>query len=178
VGAIRGLGGRISPPEKLSPNHDLTQFSCGEPSLDDWLRNRALQNDQNEMTGASRTYVVCSEGCVVGYYALAAGAVAHAETTSRAKRNMPDPVPVILIGRLAIDSRLQGRGIGADLLRDAVLRTLQAADIAGIRAILVSAISANAKRFYERSGFVASPANPQILMITVAEAARVVAELG
>jgi GNAT superfamily N-acetyltransferase len=90
---------------------------------------------------------------------------------------MPDPVPVILIGRLAIDSRFQGRGIGADLLRDAVLRTLQAADIAGIRAILVSAISPNAKRFYERYGFISSPANPQILMITVAEAARVVAQL-
>jgi GNAT superfamily N-acetyltransferase len=86
---------------------------------------------------------------------------------------MPDPVPIILIGRLAIDSRFQGRGRGADLLRDAVLRTLQAAEIAGIRAILVSAISAEAKKFYERHGFIASPASPQILMITVAEAARV-----
>ena len=91
---------------------------------------------------------------------------------------MPDPVPVILIGRLAIDSQFQGRGIGADLLRDAVLRTLQAAEIAGIRALLVSAISANAKRFYERYGFISSPANPQILMITLKEAARVVARLG
>jgi GNAT superfamily N-acetyltransferase len=90
---------------------------------------------------------------------------------------MPDTVPVILIGRLAIDSRFPGRGIGADLLRDAVLRTLQAADIAVIRAILVSAISPNAKRFYERYGFISSPANPQILMITVTEAARVVAQL-
>ncbi len=114
----------------------------------------------------------------MGYYALAAGAVAHGEATTRVKRNMPDPVPVILIGRLAIDSRFQGRGIGADLLRDAVLRTLQAADIAGIRAILVSAISPNAKRFYERYGFISSPAYPQILMITVTGAARVVAQLG
>jgi GNAT superfamily N-acetyltransferase len=174
LGAIEGLGGRISPPEKLSVHHDLTQFSCGEASLDHWLRNRAVQN---EKSGASRTYVVCADGCVVGYYALAAGAVAHVEATSRTKRNMPDPVPVILIGRLAIDSRFQGRGIGADLLRDAVLRTLQAAEIAGIRAILVSAISAEAKRFYERFGFVASPVDPQTLMITVAEAARVLAQL-
>ena len=90
---------------------------------------------------------------------------------------MPDPVPVILIGRLAIDTRFQGRGIGADLLRDAILRTLQAAEIAGIRAILVNAISENAKRFYEKYGFISSPANPQTLMITVAEAARVVAQL-
>ena len=175
MGAIEGLGGRISPPEKLSVNHDLTQFVCSEPSLDHWLRNRALQN---EKSGASRTYVVCTGDCVVGYYALAAGAVAHTEATTRVKRNMPDPVPVILIGRLAIDSRFQGRGIGADLLRDAVLRTLQAADIAGIRAILVSAISANAKKFYEKHGFIASPIHPQTLMITVAEAARVVAQSG
>jgi GNAT superfamily N-acetyltransferase len=174
VGTVVGFGDRITPPERLNANHDLTQFSCGEASLDHWLRSRPLQN---EKSGASRTYVVCADGCVVGYYALAAGAVAHTEATSRAKRNMPDPVPVILIGRLAIDSRFQGRGIGADLLRDAVLRTLQAAEIAGIRAILVSAISAEAKRFYERYGFVASPVNPQTLMITVAEAARVVAGL-
>jgi GNAT superfamily N-acetyltransferase len=174
VGTIESLDGRITPPEKLSANHDLAQFSCSEPSLDDWLRNRALQNEKN---GASRTYVVCSGVRVVGYYALAAGAVAHTEATSRAKRNMPNPVPVILIGRLAIDSRFQGRGIGADLLRDAVLRTIQAADIAGIRAILVSAISPDAKRFYERYGFISSPANPQILMITVTEATRVLEQL-
>jgi len=174
VGAIEDFSGRLSPPERLNADHDLTQFSCGEPTLDHWLRNRALQN---EKTGASRTYVVCAGSCVVGYYALAAGAVAHTEATSRAKRNMPDPVPVILIGRLAIDSRFQSRGIGADLLRDAVLRTLQAAEIAGIRAILVSAISANAKTFYEKFGFISSPANPQTLMITVTEAARMLARL-
>jgi GNAT superfamily N-acetyltransferase len=174
VGAIENFSGRLSPPERLNADHDLTQFSCGEPTLDHWLRNRALQN---EKTGASRTYVVCAGSCVVGYYALAAGAVAHTEATSRAERNMPDPVPVILIGRLAIDSRFQSRGIGADLLRDAVLRTLQAAEIAGIRAILVSAISANAKTFYEKFGFISSPANPQTLMITVTEAARMLARL-
>jgi GNAT superfamily N-acetyltransferase len=91
---------------------------------------------------------------------------------------MPDPVPVILIGRLAIDSQFQGRGIGADLLRDAVLRTLQVAELAGVRALLVSAISENAKRFYEKFGFISSPADPQSLMITVAEAARVLARIG
>lgn len=175
MGAIEDFSGRLSPPERLNADHDLTQFSCGEPTLDHWLRNRALQN---EKTGASRTYVVCAGSCVVGYYALAAGAVAHTEATSRAERNMPDPVPVILIGRLAIDSRFQSRGIGADLLRDAVLRTLQAAEIAGIRAILVSAISANAKTFYEKFGFISSPANPQTLMITVTEAARIIAQFG
>lgn len=174
MGSLGDFGGRVSPPEKLNADHDLSQFNCSEPSLDHWLRSRALQN---ERSGASRTYVVCARGCVVGYYALAASAVAHEEATTRAKRNMPDPVPAILIGRLAIDSRFQGRGIGADLLRDAVLRILQAADIAGVRAVLVSAISLNAKRFYERFGFISSPANPQILMITIKEAARTLAEL-
>lgn len=174
MGALGSSGSRITRPERLSADHDLAQFSCGEPSHDHWLRNRALQN---EKSGASRTYVVCADGCVAGYYAIAAGAVAHAEAATRVKRNMPDPVPVILIGRLAIDTRFQGRGIGADLLRDAILRTLQAAEIAGIRAILVNAISENAKRFYEKYGFISSPANPQTLMITVAEAARVVAQL-
>jgi len=170
MGAVDGFTGRISSPERLNADHDLTQFSCGEASLDHWLRNRALQN---EKSGASRSYVVCADCYVVGYYALAAGAVAHTEATTRVKRNMPDPVPVILIGRLAVDSHFQGRGIGADLLRDAVLRSLQAAEIAGIRAILVSAISAEAKKFYERFGFIPSTANPQTLMITVMEAANV-----
>lgn len=174
MGTVGEFDSRITPPERLNADHDLTQFNCGEPSLDRWLRSRALQN---EKSGASRTYVVCAGGCVVGYYALAAGAVAHTEAATRVKRNMPDPVPVILVGRLAIDSRLQGRGIGADLLRDAVLRTLQAAEIAGIRAILVNAISMNAKRFYERYGFISSPVHPQTLMITVAEAARTLAQL-
>lgn len=174
MGTVEGFDGRISPPHRLRADHDLTQFSCGEPSLDRWLRNRA---HQNESSGASRTYVVCAGDRVVGYYALAAGAAAHTEALTRVKRNIPDPIPVILIGRLAIDSRFQGRGIGADLLRDAVLRTLQAAEIAGIRAILVSAISENARRFYERFGFISSPANPQTLMITVTEAAKVLARL-
>ena len=175
MGTVGEFDGRITPPERLNADHDLTQFNSGEPSLDHWLRSRALQN---EKSGASRTYVVCAGGCVVGYYALAVGAVAHTEAATRVKRNMPDPVPVILIGRLAIDSRFQGRGIGADLLRDAVLRTLQAAEIAGIRAILVSAISESAKRFYEKYGFISSPVHPQTLMITLAEAARIVAQLG
>jgi len=164
---------RPSAPEKLSPDHDLAQFHCGEPALDDWLRKRALQNEQS---GASRTYVVCSGGRVVGYYALAAGAVAHMEPPGRVRRNMPDPVPVMVIGRLAIDQSMQGRGIGPSLLRDAILRTLRAAEIAGIRAILVHAISDRAKRFYETWGFVSSPVEPMTLMITVAEARKAITE--
>ena len=165
--------GRLSAPEKPSPSHDFSQFQCGEPALDDWLRRRAQQNEE---IGASRTYVVCAGGRVVAYYALAAGALAHIAAPGRVRRNMQDPVPVMVNGRLAIDQSVQGQGLGPALLRDAVLRTLQAAEIAGIRAILVHAISERAKRFYEKWGFVASPLEPMTLMITVVEARRAVEE--
>lgn len=160
----------MNPPQKLSASHDLSQFSCGEPTLDDWLRRRALPNEES---GASRTYVVCVEKRVVGYYALAVGAVAHGDAPGRVRRNMPDPIPVMVLGRLAIDEKFQGRRIGVSLLRDAVLRTLQASKIAGIRAILVHAISERAKRFYEDCGFIPSPVDPMTLMITVAEAVKI-----
>ncbi len=160
----------LSPPEKLRAEHDLSEFNCGEPSLDDWLRRRALQNEES---GASRTYVVCAGEHVAGYYALAVGAVvAHAEAPGRIRRNMPDPVPVMIIGRLAVHKDYQGRQIGPGLLRDAVLRTLQAAEIAGVRAILVHAISERARKFYEGCGFIPSPMDPMTLMITVVEARK------
>jgi len=164
---MNSTGHQIKPPEKLSSKHDLSQFRCGEPTLDDWLRRRAFQNEES---GASRTYVACVGKRVLAYYALAVGAVAHAGAPGRIRRNMPDPVPVMVIGRLAVDETAQGQAIGAALLRDAILRTLQAAEIAGIRAILVHAISERAKRFYEKCGFTASPVEPMTLMITVAEA--------
>jgi GNAT superfamily N-acetyltransferase len=166
---MTGGKSEISPPEKLTGAHDLSAFDCGEPALNDWLRRRALQN---EASGSSRTYVVCAGKKVVGYYTLAVGAVAHAEAAGRIKRNTPDPVPVMVLGRLAVDKDFQGRHIGGGLLRDAVLRTVQAAEIAGIRAILVHAISAQAKRFYEDRGFVASPVDPLTVMISVAEAVK------
>lgn len=159
--------GTISAPEKLTPVHDLSRFQCGEPELDDWLKRRALPSEEH---GASRSYVVCVGQRVVGYYALAVGAAAHTVSPGRVRRNMPNPVPVMVIGRLAVDLNFQGRGIGSALLKDAVLRTVHAAEIAGIRAILVHAISDTAKRFYERSGFTPSPVDPMTLMITVAQA--------
>jgi GNAT superfamily N-acetyltransferase len=162
---------RFNPPENILPDHDLSHFQCGEPTLDDWLRRRALRNEES---GASRTYVLCFENRVVGYYALAVGAVTHADAPGRVRRNMPDPVPVMVIGRLAIDQSMQGQSIGPALLRDAVLRTAQAAEIAGIRAILVHAISDRAKRFYEKWGFIPSPVEPMTLMITLAEAQKAI----
>jgi GNAT superfamily N-acetyltransferase len=160
----------IGAPEKLSADHELTAFDSGEAVLDAWLRGRAFDN---EAKGASRTYVVCSGKRGVGFYALAAGAITHEKAAGRVKRNMPDPVPVMLLGQLAVDQAFQGRGIGAGLLRNAVLRTVQAANIAGIRAILVHAVSETAKRFYEGHGFIASPIDPLMLMITMAEATRI-----
>ena len=162
---------QIGPPEKLSVDHDVSGFDSGDPALDDWLRRRALPN---ETSGASRTYVVCAGGRVVGYYALSAGAIAHVHAPGRIKRNMPDPIPVVVLGRLAVDKALHGKGVGTGLLQDSVLRILQAAEIAGVRAILVHAISEAAKRFYEKYGFIASPIDPMTVMITTAEAAKII----
>ena len=159
----------LGAPEHLTAAHDVSAFDSGVPALDDWLRKRALANEE---TGASRTYVVCAGGRVVGYYALASGGVAQAAAPGRVRRNMPDPVPVMILGRLAVDRAWRGRNLGTGLLRDAVLRTLQAAEIGGIRAILVSAISEDAKRFYERHGFGVSPVDPMVLMIAVADAGK------
>jgi len=167
------LAADLSAPEKLLAEHDLANFDSGEPALDDWLRRRALANEER---GSSRTYVVCVGKRVVGYYSLAVGAAAHVDAPGRVKRNMPDPVPVMVLGRLAVDKDFQGRGIGSGLLRDAVLRTMQAAEIAGIRAILVHALSDAAKHFYQRHGFIASPIDPMTVMITVAEAVKTLGE--
>jgi GNAT superfamily N-acetyltransferase len=169
MGAVKS--GDLRAPEKLSPEHDLSAFDSGEMVLDEWLRRRAAQN---ESSGASRTYVICAGKRVVGYYSLAVGAATDEQVAGRIKRNMPDPIPVMILGRLAVDRTFQGKGIGTGLLKDAVLRTLQSANIAGIRALLVHAISDAARRFYEAYGFIASPVDPMTVMITLVEAERVI----
>lgn len=164
---------KLRPPEKLNDSHRIASFDSGNTQLDDWLKRRALKN---ELDGASRTYVLCTEeDVVIAYYCLANGAVAQTTATGRVRRNMPDPIPVMVIGRLAVDCHWQGKGIGRALLRDAILRTLHAAEIAGIRAILVHAISKEAKQFYENCGFTASPVDPMTLMVKVNDA---IASLG
>jgi GNAT superfamily N-acetyltransferase len=159
----------LSAPAPLAAEHELDPFSSGTPPLDDWLKRRARQN---EAGGASRTYVVADGRRVVGYYSLAAGSVLHTAATGRVRRNMPDPVPAALLGRLAIDQGWQGRGLGSALLRDAVLRVIGAAGTIGVRALLVHAISDEAKGFYERWGFRASAIEPMTLMITIEEAQK------
>ncbi len=153
-------------PEPLTAQHALGSFDSGVPSLDDWLRRRAMQN---QASGASRTFVACDDARVAGYYALAASAVAPDAATGRFRRNMPDPVPVAVLGRLAIDKSFQGKGLGRALFRDAALRVVAAADSIGIRGMLVHAISDEAKAFYLGLGLDVSPLEPMTLMATVAD---------
>lgn len=140
-------------PQPLAAGHRFDAFSCGEPSLDEWLRQRALKN---QLTGSSRTYVVCEGDDVIAYYCLAAGAIAQADAPGNLKRNRPDPIPVIVLGRLAVHTDYHQQGLGTALLRDAILRTLQAAEVAGVAALLVHALSEQAKRFYRSRGFLES----------------------
>ncbi|MDH4322155.1 MAG: GNAT family N-acetyltransferase, partial [Desulfobulbaceae bacterium] len=137
-------------------------FDCGEESLDFWLKKYAFRN---EAAGASRTFVVCSDQQIIGYYALAAGSVAQQGAPGKVKRKMPDPIPVMVLGRLAVDKRWQAKGIGRGLLKDALLRTLAVASQVGIRAILVHALSGKAKEFYLCHGFSESPIDPLTLML-------------
>jgi GNAT superfamily N-acetyltransferase len=154
---------RLSVPQSLTATHRLDEFRCGEPSLDNWLKQRALTNHLN---GASRTFVVTDpDQCVLGYYALAAGAVAHSDAAGPIRRNMPDPVPVMVLGRLAVDERAQGNKLGAALLQDAVMRVYSVAENAGVRAMLVHALNDRAKRFYDYYGLRESPVHPMILML-------------
>ena len=145
----------LHPPEPLSQHHKLDTLSCGEIVLDDWLKRRAFAN---QVSGATRTFVVAdAEHTVLGYYAMAAGAVAHQSATRAIRHNMPDPVPVMVLARLAVDTRAQGKKLGAALLRDAVTRAVAVSQNAGVRALLVHALNDRARQFYEHYGFQASP---------------------
>ncbi|MBB3659991.1 GNAT superfamily N-acetyltransferase [Rhizobium sp. BK650] len=152
----------LSAPAPLADHHELSEFNCGVVELDDWLRRRARSN---QTSGASRTFVVCEESRVIAYYALASGAVKQPEAPGRFRRNMPEPIPVAVLGRLAIDQSYHGRGIGRALVRDAGLRLLNAAEVLGIRGMLVHAISEDARAFYEAVGFLSSPSDPMMLMV-------------
>jgi GNAT superfamily N-acetyltransferase len=153
----------LLPPQPLSVAHQLRDFSCGESSLDQWLRRRALSN---QTLGASRTFVVTTEAMrVIAYYALAAGAVSHRDAPGKIRRNMPNPVPVLVLARLAVDQGYQGRRIGSALLKDAVQRALSVAHNVGVRALLVHALHERAVKFYAHYGFIPSPANPMTLLL-------------
>jgi GNAT superfamily N-acetyltransferase len=160
----------LTPPTAITPAHHLVDFDSGEPSLDDWLKKRALKN---HASGASRCFVVCADNAVVGYYSLSAGAISHETAPKAMRRNMPDPLPVLLLGRLAIDRRFHNQGLGSALLRDAMLRAVAVARDAGIAALLVHALHDQARQFYLSRGFVTSPLQPMTLMTTL-ETIRVI----
>lgn len=150
-------------PEPLTDRHIVDGFACGQPVLDDWLRRRALAN---QSSGATRTFVVADPTWrVLGYYALAAGAVARSDATATVRRNMPDPLPVLVLARLAVDRGSQGRRLGAALLQDAVHRAVAVSGDAGVRALLVHALDDRARQFYEYYGSQPSPIHPMTLML-------------
>ena len=154
----------LSAPCPLTERHDLSAFESGVASLDDWLKRRARSNQAND---ASRTYVVAEGERVVGYHAVSSHGIGMAGAPGRFRRNMPDPIPVALLGRLAIDRGWQGKGMGRALFRDCAMRVAHAADTLGIRGIVVHAISEEAKAFYLALGFEVSPLEPMTLMVTL-----------
>jgi GNAT superfamily N-acetyltransferase len=157
---------RFSAPELLKASHPIADFDCGISHLNSWLAKRALAN-QDE--GASRTYVVTDGVRVVGYYALAVTGINVTAATGRFRRNMPNPIPVALLGRLAVDQSYHGQGLGRAMFRDGAKRIIHAADALGIRGVIVHAISEEAKAFYLALGFDPSPLEPMTLMVTLAD---------
>ncbi len=156
----------LSAPEPLGNHHQIASFDSGVPSLDDWLKRRAAQN---QLSGASRAFVTCDGEQVAGYYALASSAVAPAAAPGRFRRNMPDPIPVVVLARLAVARSHQGQGLGRALFQDAARRVIHAAEAIGIRGLLVHALSEEAKAFYLRLGLDPSPLDPMTLMAAIAD---------
>jgi len=156
----------IRAPEPLEPHHIVAGFDCGVASLNAWLQRRALAN---QVSGASRTFVVSDSDRVVGYYALASSAVAPANATGRLRRNMPDPIPVVVLGRLAVALSHHGHALGRALYQDAARRVVHAADAIAVRGMVVHALSEEARAFYLRLGLDESPLDTMTLMITVAD---------
>lgn len=154
----------LQAPVPLADHHDVEAFASGASTLDVWIRRKARAN---QASGASRTYALCRGQRVVGFYALAAGSVSHDLSPRKLHQNMPDPVPVIVLGRLAVDAGEQGNGLGRALLRDAVLRVAAAAREVGVAAMLVHALNDRAKAFYVAAGFDPSPADPMVLILRI-----------
>lgn len=159
--------GKPNAPEPLGARHDVSQFDSGIESLNTWLQRRTRLN---EVKGGARTYVVCDGDKVIAFYSLAASSVERRRVSSRVGRNMPEPIPVILLGQLAVDVNYQGRGLGSDLLIDAGKRALRVADVIGARAIVVQAFNEEVRTFYERFGFLPfSDREPLMLLLRISE---------
>ncbi|MCC0176462.1 GNAT family N-acetyltransferase [Waterburya agarophytonicola K14] len=157
---------KYSPPQRISTKHIVENFDCGEISLNDWLIKRALKNDLGD---ASRTYVVCCDNTVVAYYSLHLGCIQHSVAVRKIKPNMPDPIPAIVLGRLAVDELHQGKGLARALIKDMFLRAIQVSDLAGTKAVVVKALNDKVTAFYQSFGFVQSKTDLLLLMKAIAE---------
>ncbi|MGJ0484252.1 MAG: GNAT family N-acetyltransferase [Methylomicrobium sp.] len=163
----------LTPPSPITADHQLINFDSGELALNDWLKKRALKN---QASGASRCFVVCAGLEVIGYYSLSAGAISQEAAPKAMRRNMPDPLPILLLGRLAVDKRYHNQGMGQALLRDAMLRAVNVAGEAGVFAMLVHALTDSAKQFYLSRGFIESPLQPMTLFMTIATIHAILSE--
>ncbi len=152
---------KIAPPAPLDQTHDISKFDCGKAPLTDWLRNQALKNEGR----GSRTYVVSVGRTVIGYYALAAGAVERDRAPSNIARNMPDPIPIFVLARLAVDRGYHGQRIGEGLLKDALKRALGASVEIGARALVVHAVDDEAVNFYVQYKFKPFPTDARTLYL-------------
>jgi len=153
----------LTGPEKLARHHELDAFSCGVESLDHWLKRFAYTNQQSDLT---TTYVVHRKNKVVGYYSLTAGSVNREDAPLRVAKGAPNhPIGVVLLARLAVHESEKGAGLGRALLKDALVRSASAADIIAVRAVLVHALNEEARQFYMRFDFEASPVHPLHLML-------------
>lgn len=155
-----------SSPQRIKPEDKIDDFDCQESSLNNWLKKRALKNDLED---ASRTYVVCCGDRVVAYYSLHLGCIKHSEALGKIKRNLPDPIPAIVLGRLAVDINHQKQGIARALIKDMFLRSLQVADLAGTKAVLVKSLNEKVLSFYQSFGFIQSKTDPLLLMKAISE---------
>ncbi|EJT2854145.1 GNAT family N-acetyltransferase [Salmonella enterica] len=153
-------------PEPLTPAHNIAEFCCSEPGLNEWLRKKALKN---HATGVSRVYVICAENTnqVIGYYCLSTGSIQRYTAPGAYRRNAPDSLPVIVLGRLAIDQAYSGKGLGIALLKDAIYRTENIALQVGVRALIVHALNDSVRNFYTKFAFEASPLQPLTLFYPI-----------
>lgn len=160
----------FSSPSILSKEHIITNFDCGQPLLNNWLKRFAWQNQQ---ANASKTFVIAIEYQVIGFYSLAVGSIEHMVASDRIKKGLArHPIPVMILARLAVDQKYQGMKIGSGLLKDAIGRTIKASESAGIRAIFVYAKDDKARKFYEQFGFESSPIDPFKLMLLIKDAKK------
>jgi GNAT superfamily N-acetyltransferase len=157
--------GELTAPEPLTPGHDLSRFNSGKPELDEWLRNNALNSEGL----SARSYVVCEGQSVVGYYCISTGSVERRQLPPKMKRarGLPNQIPVVIIGRLARDESYRGKGLGRDLLQDALRRILAASQIIGVRAILVHAVDDEAASFWKEHEFIECPIDSRTFYLPI-----------